>query len=151
MTVDRIVEVIDLTGKALRTIRGKEAPRIAVPGLNPHAGEGGLFGDEEQRCIEPAVARARAMGWDVEGPIPPDAAFMPRALSRYDGHVTMYHDQGSIPFKMISLEDGVNMTLGLPIIRTSVDHGTAYDIAWQGVAEESSLVSAIQLAALLAG
>lgn len=150
LTTDRILEVIELTGRTLSAIRGKAHPKIAVPGLNPHAGEDGMFGDEEQRIIAPAIARARELGWDVEGPIPPDAAFMPRALARFDGHVTMYHDQGSIPFKMISLEDGVNITMGLRIIRTSVDHGTAYDIAWQGKADESSLVSAIRLAALLA-
>ncbi|MBV6480705.1 MAG: D-threonate 4-phosphate dehydrogenase [bacterium] len=148
-TTEDVIRVTSLTHDTLLRIRGKQ-PRIAVLGLNPHAGEKGLFGDEESRLIEPAVEHCRAHGWLVEGPIPPDAAFMPHALARFDGHVTLYHDQGSIPFKMISMHDGVNITMGLPIIRTSVDHGTAYDIAWQGKASHSSLVSAIQLAAQLA-
>lgn len=148
-TIEDVIRVTGLTHSTLLRIRGKQ-PRIAVLGLNPHAGEKGLFGDEESRLIEPAVACCLQKGWMVEGPLPPDAAFMPHALARFDGHVTLYHDQGSIPFKMISLHDGVNITMGLPIIRTSVDHGTAYDIAWQGKASHSSLVSAIQLAADLA-
>jgi 4-hydroxythreonine-4-phosphate dehydrogenase len=123
---------------------------MAILGLNPHAGEDGLFGLQEREVIAPAVELCRRDGWQVEGPVPPDAAFMPHALRRFDGHVTMYHDQGSIPFKMVSLHDGVNITMGLPIIRTSVDHGTAYDIAWKGLADPSSLVSAIGLAARLA-
>jgi 4-hydroxythreonine-4-phosphate dehydrogenase len=149
LTVEGIRRVTALTGEALRRIRGRE-PRLVVLGLNPHAGEEGLFGNEEKLIIAPAVELARKDGWNVEGPIPPDAAFMPHVMSRYDGHVTLYHDQGAIPFKMISLHDGVNVTMGLPIVRTSVDHGTAYDIAWQGKANESSLISAIRLAAALA-
>ena len=148
LTIEGIHRVIALTGEALRRITGRE-PRLAVLGLNPHAGEERLFGDEDADIVAPAVERARQEGWNVEGPIPPDAAFMPQAIEKYDGHVTLYHDQGAIPFKMISLHDGVNVTMGLPIVRTSVDHGTAYDIAWQGKANESSLIAAIRLAAAL--
>ncbi len=146
LTAENIQRVITLTGKTLRMIRGKE-PKIAVLGLNPHAGEDGMFGNEDREIVAQAVERCREAGWDVEGPVPPDAAFMPHALQRYDGHVTLYHDQGSIPFKMISMHDGVNITMGLPIIRASVDHGTAYNIAWRGEASPSSLISAIELAA----
>ena len=149
LTSEGIRRVTALTGEALRRIRGRE-PRLVVLGLNPHAGEERLFGDEDADIIAPAVALARADGWNVEGPIPPDAAFMPHTLAKYDGHVTLYHDQGAIPFKMVSLHDGVNVTMGLPIVRTSVDHGTAYDIAWRGAASESSLISALRLAAALA-
>jgi 4-hydroxythreonine-4-phosphate dehydrogenase len=149
LKTEEIRRVIGLTGRALRAIRGRE-PRMAILGLNPHAGEGGMFGREEIEIIAPAVALARADGWNVEGPIPPDAAFMPHNLARFDGHVTMYHDQGLIPFKMTAMAEGVNVTLGLPIMRTSVDHGTAYDIAWQGKADPSSLVAALALAARLA-
>lgn len=149
LTVEGICRVTALTGKTLRTLRGRE-PRMALLGLNPHAGEDGLFGNEDRDIVARAVERCRADGWDVEGPVPPDAAFMPHALKRFDGHVTLYHDQGCIPFKMISLHDGVNHTMGLPIIRASVDHGTAYDIAWQGQASHSSLVSAIEMASRLA-
>ena len=149
LTVEGIRRVTALTGEALRRIRGRE-PRLVVLGLNPHAGEGGIFGDEDERIVRPAVELARRDGWNVEGPLPPDAAFMPHAIAKYDGHVTLYHDQGAIPFKMVSLHDGVNVTMGLPIVRTSVDHGTAYDIAWQGRASESSLISAVRLAAAMA-
>lgn len=149
LTVEGIRRVVTLTGEALRRIRGRE-PRLVVLGLNPHAGEGRLFGDEDADIVAPAVELARRDGWNVAGPIPPDAAFMPHALEKYDGHVTLYHDQGAIPFKMVSLHDGVNVTMGLPIVRTSVDHGTAYDIAWQGQASPSSLIAALRLAGSLA-
>ncbi len=149
LTIENIERVTALTGKTLRALRGKE-PKIAVLGLNPHAGEDGMFGHEDREIVAPAVERCRQAGWDAEGPIPPDAAFMPHALQRFDGHVTLYHDQGSIPFKMISMHDGVNITMGLPIIRASVDHGTAYNIAWRGEASSSSLISAIELAAKMA-
>lgn len=148
LTPQSIARVIELAGRALRKIRGKE-PKIGVLALNPHAGEGGLFGDEEARVIGPAIELARAAGWQVEGPLVPDAAFTPVALGRCDGHVAMYHDQGLIPFKMLSFRDGVNVTLGLPFVRTSPDHGTAYDIAWRGVADPSSMIAAIELAATL--
>jgi 4-hydroxythreonine-4-phosphate dehydrogenase len=146
---EKIVRVTALTRAALRRLRGRE-PRLAVLGLNPHAGEEGLFGDEEQQIVE-ALAICRELGIEAEGPLSPDAAFMPNALRRYDGHIVMYHDQGLIPFKMISLHDGVNVTLGTPVVRTSVDHGTAYNIAWRGRAETSSLLCALELAARLAG
>ena len=150
LTTERVQKVTELTGEAIRKIDGKE-PKLAVLGLNPHAGEAGAFGKQDDEIIAPAITAARADGWDVEGPIPADAAFMPHNREKFDGFVTMYHDQGCIPFKMISMHDGVNTTLGLPIIRTSVDHGTAFDIAWQNKASESSLVSAIQLAVKLTG
>lgn len=144
-----IARIIDLTGRAMRRIRGRE-PRLAVLGFNPHAGEDGLFGREEIELIAPAIEIARAAGWQIEGPLSPDAAFMPHNVERFDAHVCMYHDQGLIPFKMVSLHDGVNVTLGAPVVRTSVDHGTAYDIAWQGKASITSFIAAIELAVKLA-
>ncbi|GAH83111.1 unnamed protein product, partial [marine sediment metagenome] len=136
---------------------GISEPRIGVAGLNPHAGDEGLFGDEEIKSIRPAVQRARIEGYNVEGPVPPDTLF-PKALGKYyDGCVAMYHDQGHIPFKMAgfawdeekqSMQSviGVNITLGLPIIRTSVDHGTAFDIAGKGLASDAALLDAIEYA-----
>ena len=150
LTVERIVEVAQLAAASLRAIRGKN-PRLAVLGLNPHAGEDGLFGDEEIRVIAPAVTQLKALGFQVEGPMPPDTAFTPAALGRIDCHIAMYHDQGSIPFKALSFDTGVNVTMGLPIVRTSPDHGTAFDIAWKGVASPDSLCSAYSLAVKLAG
>lgn len=150
LSVDRIFEVIELTAEAMRRIRGRE-PRLAVCALNPHAGEGGLFGRrEEERFIMPAVAAARAVGIDVEGPLPPDTAFLPERLERTDAHVCMYHDQGLAPLKMLSFDTAVNVTLGLPMVRTSPDHGTAMDIAWRGEASAESMVRAALLAARLA-
>jgi len=150
ITPGRIVHVGRLLAQALRRLREPRdtPPRLAVLGLNPHAGEGGLFGDEE-RAIVPAVAELLQLGIDVDGPLPPDSAFTPDARARYDGWVCMYHDQGLIPFKALAFDQGVNVTLGLPIVRTSPDHGTAFDIAWRGVARHSSLVAAIALAARL--
>jgi 4-hydroxythreonine-4-phosphate dehydrogenase len=151
LTVERVLAVIQLTGDAVRRLRGL-APQIAVCGLNPHAGEHGLFGrQEEQRFIEPAIAQAREQGIRVVGPLPPDTAFVPAQLEQYDAIVCMYHDQGHIPFKMLAFDTGVNITLGLPIIRTSVDHGTAFDIAWMGRANPASLYQAVRWAARLAG
>jgi len=150
LTVEAIVRTAHLTREAIHRLRGRE-PRLAVLGLNPHAGEEGMFGREEIEIVTPAIEQCRAEGLDVEGPLPPDAAFMPHNLERFDAHVALYHDQGLIPFKMISMHDGVNTTLGLPIIRTSPDHGTAYDIAWRGKADPSSMLAAIHLAANLAG
>lgn len=149
LSVERIVDVIELTADALARLRGRPA-RIGVCGLNPHAGEHGLFGGEEARTIEPAMAEARGRGIAVEGPFPPDAAFLPKLRERIDAYVCMYHDQGHIPFKMLAFDSGVNVTLGLPIVRTSVDHGTAFDIAWQGKANPSSLLQAIRCALRLA-
>ncbi len=145
----RIVDVIELTAQALRRIRQRE-PRLLVCGLNPHAGEHGLFGQrEEERFIQPAVEAARRLGYDVTGPVPPDTAFTPAARKLYDAVVCMYHDQGHIPVKMIAFDSAVNTTLGLPVTRTSVDHGTAFDIAWQGHADPGSLFAAVRLATLL--
>src|SRR5262249_41669087 len=128
---------------------GFERPRIAVAGLNPHAGEGGLFGDEEIRAIRPAIDRARAEGLEVTGPWPPDTIFWRASRGEFDVVVAQYHDEGHIAIKMHGFEGGVNVTLGLPIIRTSVDHGTAFDIAGKGVARHQSLLAAIQVAAQL--
>jgi len=149
LTTERIGEVIDLTAAAMRRLRGRE-PRLAVCGLNPHAGEGGLFGQrEEERIIAPAVAAARATGIEIEGPLPPDTAFLPERRGRTDAYVCMYHDQGLIPLKALAFDSAINITLGLPIVRTSVDHGTAFDIAWQGTANPHSLYEAVRLAARL--
>jgi 4-hydroxythreonine-4-phosphate dehydrogenase len=147
LSVEKIVRLIEITGRALQNDFGIDNPRLAVAGLNPHAGEGGLFGDEEKRLIVPALARAKALGWPAEGPFPPDTVFNKAVAGQYDAVVCMYHDQGLIPFKLLHFEDGVNVTLGLPIVRTSVDHGTAYDIAGQGKANAASLAAAVDLAA----
>ncbi len=148
---DRIVDVIELTAEAMQKIRGTK-PKIAVLGLNPHAGESGLFGNrEEENIIIPAIEMARKEGIEVEGPLPPDTAFLPEKRRSTDAFICMYHDQGHIPLKALAFDTAVNTTLGLPIIRTSVDHGTACDIAWQGKAKGSSLVEAVRLAAKLAG
>jgi len=129
----------------------RREPRIGVCGLNPHAGEHGLFGQrEEERFVGPAIKRARKKKLDVTGPLVPDAVFTNGQRKKYDAIVTLYHDQGHIPFKMLAFDTGVNITLGLPIVRTSVDHGTAFDIAWQGRADATSLYSAIKVAADLA-
>jgi 4-hydroxythreonine-4-phosphate dehydrogenase len=150
LSVERIVEVIELTADALLRLRGR-SPRLLVCGLNPHAGEHGLFGQsEEERIIEPAVEIARSRGISVEGPIPPDTAFLAERRRVTDGVVCMYHDQGHIPLKALAFDVAVNVTLGLPIVRTSVDHGTACDIAWQGEAKVTSLAEAVKLAAQLA-
>ncbi len=149
LTTERIRDTIDLTAEAMRRIRGR-APRLLVCGLNPHAGEHGLFGDsEEERIILPAIESARAAGIDIDGPLPPDTAFLPKYRAKCDAYVCMYHDQGLIPLKALAFEEAVNITLGLPIVRTSVDHGTAFDIAWRGVADVSSFVQAVKLAAKL--
>ncbi len=149
LTVDRILDVIELTAEAMRRIRGTE-PHLAVLGLNPHAGEHGLFGNrEEENIIIPAIEAARARGISIEGPLPPDTAFIPAKRRGTDAFICMYHDQGHIPLKALAFDTAVNTTLGLPIIRTSVDHGTACDIAWQGKAKGSSLVEAVRLAVKL--
>ena len=127
------------------------APRMAVAGLNPHAGEGGLFGDEEIALIAPAIARARALGLDAQGPFAPDTVFMRARQGEFDLVVAMYHDQGLIPVKYLGVEQGVNVTLGLPLVRTSPDHGTAFDIAGTGQADAASLLAAIRMARRLAG
>jgi 4-phospho-D-threonate 3-dehydrogenase / 4-phospho-D-erythronate 3-dehydrogenase len=146
LTTARVLQTIELTAEALAGIHGRP-PRIVVCGLNPHAGEHGLFGErEEERFIIPAIEQACRQGLIVEGPLPPDTAFLPAKRRSTDGFVCMYHDQGHIPLKALAFDTAVNTTLGLKVIRTSVDHGTAYDIAWQGVASVSSLFAAIRLA-----
>lgn len=146
----RIQDVIELTHDAVRRVKGR-APKIAVCGLNPHAGEHGLFGrGEEESIIAPAVAAARAAGMQVEGPLPPDTAFIAAKRRAVDAYVCMYHDQALIPLKALAFDTAVNTTLGLPVPRTSVDHGTACDIAWQGRASGRSLVEAVKLAASMA-
>jgi len=144
----RIVETIRIADQALEDLR---LPRrkIAVAGLNPHAGEGGLLGAEEALQIAPAVKACQQEGIDCSGPYPPDTVFRRMHLGEFDLVVAMYHDQGHIPLKLIAMDEGVQVTLGIPIVRTSVDHGTAYDIAWQGIAREDSLVAAITLAATM--
>jgi 4-hydroxythreonine-4-phosphate dehydrogenase len=142
---DRVLKIIELTSAAVSRLRSN--PRIAVAGLNPHAGENGLFGDEEIQEIRPAVEAAGNKGIPVEGPLAPDTLFyLAVQKKRYDAIVCMYHDQGHIPLKLLDFEGGVNVALGLPIVRTSVDHGTAFDIAGKGVASTRSLLQAIDLA-----
>lgn len=149
LSAARVLDVIELTAETMRLLRQRE-PRLGVCGLNPHAGEHGLFGNhEEENVVAPAVAQARAKGLVVTGPLVPDAAFTRNQRENYDAMVALYHDQGHIPFKMLAFDTGVNITLGLPIIRTSVDHGTAFDIAWRGRANPQSLFSAIEVAARL--
>jgi len=146
---ERIVRAIKLaheTGPLLEITH----PRIAVPGLNPHAGEGGMFGYEESETIGPAIAKAKAMGYDVQGPFPADTVFYRAVQGHFDFVTPMYHDQGLIPIKLIGFGKGVNVTLGLPIIRTSVDHGTAFGRAWQFRADAGSMIEAIRLAAQMA-
>ncbi len=147
LSIEKIVSTIEITVDALKERFGVPAPRLAVAGLNPHSGEDGMFGDEEIRMIRPAVLCCREKGIDVSGPHPSDTLFYHAVDGAYDAVICMYHDQGLIPFKMIHFTDGVNTTLGLPIIRTSVDHGTAYDIAGKGIADPGSLIEAIRLAA----
>ncbi len=151
LTQERILDVIELTAEAVGRLKGR-TPRLVVNGLNPHAGENGLFGQQEEaRLIIPAIEEARNRGHQVTGPLPPDTAFLPRRREQTDAFVCMYHDQGLIPLKMLAFDSAINITLGLPIIRTSVDHGTALDIAWQGHADANSLYEAVRLAARLAG
>lgn len=150
VTPERVHTTARLAHEALREM-GVEAPRIGVAGLNPHAGEGGLFGDEEARLIVPAVQRARDDGMAVTGPWPPDTLFGRAVEGEFDVVVAMFHDQGHIAVKVLGFDSGVNATIGLPIVRTSVDHGTAFDIAGRGLARHQSMVEAIQLAAEMAG
>lgn len=145
---ERIATVIGIARDALRRV-GVSEPYIAVAGLNPHAGEGGLFGDEEERYIIPAIMAARRQGFRVTEPLPPDSVFFRAAQGEFDAVVAMYHDQGHIAIKMLGIDEGVNITLGLPIIRTSVDHGTAFDKAGKGTASPKSLIESIKLASLM--
>ena len=145
LTEAHILNTIELGAQAIQRIRGAK-PKILVLGLNPHAGENGLFGMEEQASIIPAIESARKLGLDVEGPVSPDTAFLPSKRKETDLFVCMYHDQGHIPLKALCFDEAVNTTLGLPIIRTSVDHGTALDIAGLGQANPGSLFEAVKLA-----
>lgn len=149
LTIERILDVIQLTADAVRRQRGRE-PRLAVLGLNPHAGEHGLFGrGEEERIIVPAIEAALKAGLNIVGPLPPDTAFLPARRRETDAFICMYHDQALIPMKALAFDTAVNTTLGLPVVRTSVDHGTAFDIAWQGKASAENLFAAVRLAAKL--
>ena len=160
VSTERVLSVIALADEALKLL-GIRQPKIAVAGLNPHCSENGLFGDEEQKWIIPAIEQARAEGMIVEGPVPPDTVFVKAMAKQYDIVVAMYHDQGHIPLKLsgfkLNLEtnqfesmSGVNITVGLPVIRTSVDHGTAFDRAGEGRANEESMVEAIEMAVVMA-
>jgi 4-hydroxythreonine-4-phosphate dehydrogenase len=149
-TIGKVFNPIDLADQALRNWFGIAKPRIGVCGLNPHAGEGGQFGDEETRVITPAIIMASEVGIHVTGPFPADTLFVKALEGRFDCIVAMYHDQGLIPIKLLAWRDAVNLTLGLPIIRTSPDHGTAFDIAGKGRADPSSMIAAINLAIDLA-
>lgn len=141
----RIERVIQLADDSLKKILGR-SPKIAVAGLNPHAGENGLFGNQDRDIIQPAVDSSKAKGLAVSGPHAPDTVFLLALQGKFDVVVAMYHDQGHIPMKLIGFDSGVNISAGLPIIRTSVDHGTAFDIAWKGIAKHDSLLQAIYLA-----
>ena len=150
LTTDKIYRTIEVTARTLKQDFGLLMPRLAVAALNPHAGEQGLFGQEEERIIRPAISKAKAQGQRVEGPFPADTLFFRAARGEFDAVVAMYHDQGLIPLKLLHFSDAVNVTLGLPIVRTSVDHGTAYDIAGKGIADPSSLKAAIGMAVMMA-
>jgi 4-hydroxythreonine-4-phosphate dehydrogenase len=149
LSEEKIFSVIEMTGRGLKDFWGFRAPRIAVAAFNPHAGEGGLFGKEEE-IISRAVDRARERNWDASGPWPADSLFHRAVQGEYDAVVCMYHDQGLIPLKLLHFDTAVNVTLGLPFIRTSVDHGVAYDIAGRGTASPRSMEEAIKLAARMA-
>ncbi len=150
LTTGMVYKTIAITARALKEDLGIENARLAVAALNPHAGESGLFGLEEEEIIQPAMDMAIKNGYQVSGPFPPDTLFHKAASGHFDAVIAMYHDQGLIPLKLLHFSDAVNVTLGLPIIRTSVDHGTAYDIAGTGQADPSSLKAAIRMAALMA-
>ena len=147
LTPEGVLDTIAVTHEALVNLFGIEKPRIAVCALNPHAGESGRFGDEEPRIIVPAIRQGRELGIDCTGPYPADTLFYRAARGGFDAVVAMYHDQGLIPLKLLAFESAVNITLGLPIIRTSVDHGTAFDIVGRGVAHPDSMIEAIKMAA----
>jgi 4-hydroxythreonine-4-phosphate dehydrogenase len=146
LTAELIVKTARVVDRDLRARFGVEKPRLAVAGLNPHAGEGGAMGREEITIIMPAIEALRAEGIDAVGPLPADTMFHPKARARYDVALTMYHDQGLIPAKTLAFDEGVNVTLGLPFVRTSPDHGTAFDIAGKGAANPASLIAALRLA-----
>ena len=149
LDVQRVLRTIELGHEAVRQL-GVERPRLAVCGLNPHAGENGLFGNEDAEYILPAVRTAQSQGLDCRGPFPADTVFLKAARGEYDLVVAMYHDQGHVPMKVLDFEHTVNVSLGLPIIRTSVDHGTAFDIAGKNQADPASMIAAMKLAARMA-
>ncbi len=149
ITASRILSILRLTDEGMKKYFGIPYPKMAVLGLNPHCGEEGLLGEEEKREVIPAIAEARSLGMDVEGPFPADSFFNLSSGSTFDAVVSMYHDQGLIPIKMLDFREAVNFTLGLPFIRTSVDHGTAYDLAGKGLADPANLIKAILTAANL--
>ena len=146
VTFEQVLKTIRITAEGIGRLTGKRLPKLAVLALNPHCGESGMFGNEESEIIGPAIDQARSEGIDAEGPLPADTLFHFAQQGIYDGVVAMYHDQGLIPLKMLHFDDGVNITLGLPIVRTSVDHGTAYNLAGTGIASEKSLFAAIRMA-----
>ncbi|UPG71557.1 4-hydroxythreonine-4-phosphate dehydrogenase PdxA [Roseomonas gilardii subsp. gilardii] len=150
LTTAEILRTGRVLHRSLRSDFGIASPRIAVAGLNPHAGEGGAMGHEEGRIVVPAIEALRAEGIDAFGPLPPDTMFTPRARAGYDAALCMYHDQALIPLKTLDMDGGVNVTLGLPVVRTSPDHGTAFDIAGRGIAEPGSLLAALRMAAGMA-
>jgi 4-hydroxythreonine-4-phosphate dehydrogenase len=150
ITREKVLKAIMLTRRSLERYFHIRSPKIAVAGLNPHAGEGGIFGKEEISVIAPAAEKARGLGAAVSGPLPPDVVFYEALRGRFDAVIAMYHDQGLIPFKTLYFKDGVNMTIGLPFVRTSPDHGTAFDIAGKGKADPSSMMEALTLASRLA-
>ena len=150
LTIDSLVKLFTVTWNSLQNDFGLKQPKIAVAALNPHAGEGGMFGNEEKDIIVPAMERASTLDIPLQGPFPPDTIFFKAVRGEYDAVICMYHDQGLIPFKLLHFNDGVNVTLGLPIVRTSVDHGTAYDIAGKGVASHESLTAAVEMAQCIA-
>ncbi len=149
LTIGLILKTIEMTDRSLRQWFGIRRPRITVAALNPHAGESGIFGNEERKIILPAVFRARKKGIDVSGPYAADTVFYRALRGEFDAVVAMYHDQGLIPLKLLYFEEAVNITLGLPFIRTSVDHGTAFDIAGKGIADPSNMIAAIKMAVQL--
>ena len=151
LSTEAIIAAARTTARALKDDFGIAEPRLAVAGLNPHAGEQGAMGDEEATIIAPAITALRGDGIAVSGPWPPDTMFTETARARYDAAICMYHDQALIPLKTLDMRNGVNVTLGLPIVRTSPDHGTGFDIAGKGVADPSSLIAALRLAAELVG
>lgn len=149
LNTDRIEIVIKIAYDFLKRV-GYQDPKIAVAGVNPHAGENGLFGDEEIKFVTPAIEKMRSEGINITGPCPPDTVFLQAHQGKFDMVVAMYHDQGHIPLKLLGFYDGVNIAAGLPFIRTSADHGTAFDIAWKGIANPDSMIESIRLAAQLA-
>ncbi len=149
LSIDRILKTVEATQRGLNGL-GIGSPRLALAALNPHASDEGLMGDEEEQILLPAVAAAQHQGYDIAGPIPADTVFLRAMNGEFDAVIALYHDQGHIPVKTHGFERAVNITLGLPIIRTSVDHGTAFDIAWKNQADEASMVEAILLAAAIA-